>query len=198
MNPIRTFIAIELPDDLRRRIAAAQAELKQTRERVGWTRPENIHLTLRFLGDVAQERIPAVADAMGNAAAGFSVFSVTVAGLGAFPNLKRPRVLWVGVQDPGGELTELARRLENALNEIGFERERRPFRPHLTLGRVKSPPSRAFCDRLAQARFDPGQVRVSEIVLMKSDLRPTGAVYTPLNRVALSVSEKQKTEGLHE
>lgn len=186
MPTIRTFIAIELPNAIRAEIARVQAELRKANERIAWTKPGNIHLTLKFLGEVEQERIPAVGQALVGALNGFGPFRCGVKTLGVFPNFKRPRVLWVGVENETGEVIELAKKIEEALIHLGFSKENRKFTPHLTLGRVKAQLSGQFIQKYKQTTFDGGPVPVSEVVLIKSDLKPGGAVYTPLQRISLA------------
>jgi len=175
---VRTFIAIEFDDAIRRRLVQAQERLREAGCKVRWARAEQMHVTLKF---------GAVAEAMAHAAEAVAPFEVEVAGLGAFPPRGAPRVVWAGVEDPGGHVQQLQARLEPRLEGLGFERERRAFHPHLTLGRVKD---RHGADRLRERieghparRF--GRERIEELVLFQSELKPTGAVYTPLRRQRL-------------
>jgi 2'-5' RNA ligase len=187
MSKIRIFIAIDIPETQRAHLASLQSELRPLGGRVSWPRPEGIHLTLKFLGDVEESRINEVADAVTKAAVGRSSFKIRIAGTGAFPNVRRPRVLWVGVKDSSGLVRDLARSIENNLKDVGFPRENREFSPHLTLGRVKeSRGVEPLMDRLRGEKFDAGEFEVKEVVVVRSDLKPTGAVYTPLRRIPLS------------
>lgn len=185
MDTVRTFVAIELTPQLLRRLGALQDRLRQDVPAglVRWVRPEGIHLTLKFLGEVPAGRVDEIATAMRDACAGHKPFSFSIAGLGCFPGFRRPRVIWVGVDEPGGVLNALQRDVEEAMQGLGFAPERRPFSPHLTLGRVKgrAPAAvRALGEYVARAEVKVGEMKASEVSLMRSDLRPGGAVYTRL------------------
>jgi 2'-5' RNA ligase len=187
MAGIRSFVAIELPDEVRTALADLQAKLKaQTPPNVvRWARPESIHLTLQFLGDVAPGQVESIGHALQEIGAGQAPFTFQLRDLGVFPNPRRVRVVWVGVEESSGELTSLQKQINQALSPLGFEPEKRPFSPHITLGRADR---RAGQRDLAQVGEQivssqvgtVGQVRVDHITLMKSDLKPGGAVYTPL------------------
>ncbi|MEA3345385.1 MAG: RNA 2',3'-cyclic phosphodiesterase [Chloroflexota bacterium] len=192
---IRAFIAFELPDSLKESLMELQRELKGQVPQgvVRWTRPEGIHLTLKFLGQTPVDQIEDIAEALSSACAPFSPLTYTASGLGCFPNLRRPRVIWVGIEDPAGELSELQKAVEDACVESGFERERRAFHPHLTLGRVRRRASRgqrrAISELLQEREIASlGTVTVRKVSLIRSELRPTGAVYTTLREVKLHPS----------
>ncbi len=180
---IRTFIAIDLPDAVRQNIAALQEELKRDREKISWTKPENIHLTLKFLGDTDESKIDDIANIISGIASEYPAFRLNVSDLGVFPNFRRPRVLWVGLPNPPAALLEIAEKIESGLAEMGFAKEARPFSPHLTIGRVKAPLSDRFIKRLKNHAFAGGLFDVKEILIIKSDLHPQGAIYTPLRRI---------------
>lgn len=189
MAKLRTFICFELPVHVIETLAELQESLRPLSGGVRWTRPKGIHLTLKFLGDVDEESLPAVAQAVKVAASSTSAFDIQVIGAGAFPNIKRPRVFWVGVSEPSGELQRLQERIETALQPLGFERETRKFSPHLTIGRVK------FADHLKRITdffetepLAPVSFSADELVIMKSELKPGGAVYTPLHTIQLKPS----------
>jgi len=187
VGTLRTFIAIDIPEPQKERIASLQDRLRRLGGRIGWTRPEGIHLTLKFLGDVEEERVPLVAEAVARAASSTAPFEIEIAGAGAFPNLRRPRVLWVGITEPTGRLKGLARAIEQELVPLGFPPEGRDFSPHLTLGRVKDPRDvEPVVRALQQANFAGGTFVAREVRVMKSDLKPTGAEYTALHRIPLS------------
>jgi 2'-5' RNA ligase len=178
---IRAFICFDIPDRVKRRIGDLEQELRQSGAQVSWVRPENIHLTIKFLGDVPVARIESVREALELAAAHVSPFTVEVAGAGCFPSPRSPRVLWVGLGDTEGKLTELHRALESELARRGFPREAKKFSPHLTIGRVRSPQNAAqVAARLIGRGFEPDSFLVGEVILMRSELRPTGSVYTPV------------------
>ncbi len=185
---IRSFIAIELPSEVRLVLDQVQRELKGSVTGVRWVQPEGIHLTLKFLGSIPPEQVPAIAGAVREVVHGESPLALNVSGLGAFPNARRPRVIWVGIVGEVERLGRLQARLESALEPLGFSREERPFRPHLTVGRVKDPRrppdlTRALAETTVPAS-NPFDVR--EILVYKSDLRPTGAIYTKLQHLPLA------------
>jgi len=193
MEQIRAFIAIELSEDILSAIADLQRQLKKQvpEGTVRWVKPGGIHLTLQFLGDVPVVKINSIAQALTAACAPFHPFSVTVGGLGCFPNAKRPRVTWVGVDEPTGTLAALQKAIERAMVPLGFTPERRAFHPHLTLGRTKRQATRDQAQALGtlitttQIPF-LGQMNVRQVCLIRSDLRPTGAVYTRLAAAPLA------------
>lgn len=193
---IRTFIAIELNDTHRRALGEAQAQLKRdpAGRNVRWVPPENIHVTLKFLGGVDAGKIPAVERAVAEACVGIQPFTLTMEGVGAFPNLKRPRVVWIGIGGAIETVEQLANKIETACEALGFAREERPFSPHLTLGRVKreARPSdwQAIGAMIQNAQVGKlGEIQVASVSVMKSDLRPSGSVYTQLVQVSLSTSQ---------
>ena len=181
-DEIRAFIAVELPKGVKSFLKELSAKLKGFGGDVRWTRPEGIHLTLKFLGNIKSEQAPALGEAIKSVCGDCRRFPLDVAGVGAFPGLGRPRVIWTGLQDPLGRLVPLAAKLEDLVAEQGFEREKRPFRPHLTLGRVKS--GRVNPELVAAIRDMSdlaGPSFVAEhLVLFQSVLKPSGAEYTPL------------------
>lgn len=192
MEQIRTFIAIELNRDLKDSLVRLQDRLKrQAPERsVRWVQPAGIHLTLQFLGDVPAPRIASISQAVVTTCHGFGSFTIELAGLGCFPNPHRPRVVWVGVREPTGTLNRLQKAIESALVELDFEPEGRPFTPHLTLGRVQRNAGRSDQQRLGEliAASEVGllsAMTVSSVHVMRSDLRPSGAVYTVLAQAHL-------------
>ncbi|UCD85024.1 MAG: RNA 2',3'-cyclic phosphodiesterase [Deltaproteobacteria bacterium] len=189
MAGIRSFVAVELSPEIKDGITEIQERLRSSGADVRWVRPEGIHLTLKFLGDIEEEDIDNIAGCLKSAANGLNPFAVEIKEVGAFPNLRNPRTLWVGVTE-NRTLSSLQNEVEKALEGIGFPRENRPFRPHLTLGRVKSPKLKvklieALEKERAQEIFSPRQMSVEELTLFQSDLRPGGAVYTKLKTVKL-------------
>lgn len=192
VEQIRTFVAIELTDDLLKSLARLQERLERQapHRAVRWVRSGGIHLTLKFLGDVPKARVPRIIEALELACRGVAPFSFDVAGLGCFPNPRRPRVVWVGVQEPTGALARLHKAVEQELRGLGFVPEKRPFSPHLTLGRVRRNVSSTERQRLGALieKVDVGKLGrmpVASVSLIRSDLRPTGAVYTELARASL-------------
>jgi 2'-5' RNA ligase len=189
---LRAFIAAELPAGLREALGRLQAELARAGVRARWVRPEGIHLTLRFLGDVPAGAVAPLAETLAAAAAGQAVLSLAAVGLGVFPGARRPRVVWVGLAGEIGGLAGLQRRLEQALAARGFPPEERPFRPHLTLGRFgdAGPPGPVADALAAHAGRELARFELGELVLFRSELRPSGAVYTALARGALGARDE--------
>lgn len=193
---IRTFVAIELDTPLRKALAQVQTDLRNRLQkamgpdvRIQWVKPESVHLTLKFLGDIPEERVPEIVVALARVTGAYARWTVDVGGLGAFPDARVPRVLWVGLSGQVEGVTRLAADVERALVELGFAPEPKPFNPHLTLARIKEQ-SRAIgralaVDRMLERVAPIGTVMVNAIALMKSELKPSGAVYTKLCEVSL-------------
>jgi len=184
---IRAFIAVNLPASVKGALGELQKSMSQAGLKARWAQHMGIHVTLKFLGAVSDDRVPAIRAAMEEAAGGFRPMEARVAGVGAFPNERWPRVVWVGLDEPTGDMAALHVRLEAALEPLGFEPEGRPFRPHLTLARIKVP---ARAGRVAQALeehrgVDLGKITVDRIVLYQSALKPSGALSTALEEVFL-------------
>lgn len=180
---MRTFVAVAVPERIRDAVAAATDDLRRCGARVRWVNSDSLHFTLKFLGEVDAEELEAVDGALRRAARQASPTEVRVGGLGAFPNLRRPRVIWAGVEAEDPELERLHARIEGGLAELGFPPEDRAFRPHVTLGRVKSSRGlRPLTEAIEEnANLDFGKFQVREMVLYESRLGPTGARYTPLS-----------------
>jgi 2'-5' RNA ligase len=188
---VRCFVAIELPDEVKAGLKDIQAKLKSgSQAPVKWVDPYGVHLTLKFLGGVDAAKIPSISAAIAEAARGVSPFSLKVEGLGAFPNLRRVQVVWVGVSGEVDRLADLQQRIEKNLADLGFAPEKRRFTPHLTLARVRDQASLAEREGLGQliagAGFEaaPG-FPVAEVSLMKSQLTREGAIYSRLSTAAL-------------
>jgi 2'-5' RNA ligase len=149
---------------------------------VAWVPPDNLHVTVKFLGGVAPDRLEAVAEALGRVARAAAPFAVVVQGLGAFPTPARARVIWAGITTGAAELAALAAHVEDVLAPLGFDRERRPFSAHVTLGRVRAPRRDPGLARALEgtAGVQFGRFAVERLWLMQSDLSPRGAHYTPL------------------
>src|SRR5438132_530655 len=192
---LRAFIAIQLSDELKRQIGSVQAELKREVSgsglggkavkigKVGWTQPEGIHLTLKFLGDIQETQVEALREILHRAAASARPFTLEARGLGAFPNPRAPRVIWLGLHGSNDDMAELQRlqgAVEDGVAGLGFPKEARAFTPHLTLARIR--------DRVQAGALEPvltaqqnrvvGEFAASSVELIKSELRPSGAVYT--------------------
>ena len=184
---MRLFIAIELPDAIKRAIAQVQARLREGGASANWTRPEGIHLTLKFLGEVAEEKVPLIMQALTVAARGTGSLNLAVAGAGGFPNERVPRVLWLGLTGDVDRLTGMQDAVETAMAGLGFEREKRVFSPHLTLARVKFPKPRDNWQQRIEniADADLGEFEVGQVNLMESELKREGAVYRSIGNVKL-------------
>lgn len=185
---MRAFVAVEMSEPIRRAVADLVAELERTDAPVKWVRQENLHLTLKFLGEVTEDNVPKAIDILRRCADGVAQFRLEVKGVGGFPNLGRPRVVFVEARDTPPLARELARRLNREMTRAGVPREDRPFRNHVTIGRVRKPRLMpALAKRLEQcAERMFGTMTVAQVAFIKSDLRPDGPVYTPVEHVDLS------------
>lgn len=184
---MRLFFAVNLPADERDRLYGAVAPLRAAGLPVRWVPPENLHVTLWFLGTVPQPRVAAVREAGARAAAGVGAFDLRLEGVGAFPNARRPRVIWIGVAD-AEPLRRLHAALGRALAPLGFAPEDRPFQPHVTLGRVRDnarPADLARFGELAGAVAYAGAFPVHSLDLMRSELSPQGARYERIGAAPL-------------
>jgi 2'-5' RNA ligase len=187
MTTLRTFIAIELDGELKDNLGRLQDHLRsQVAPRsVRWVRPGAMHLTLKFLGDTPLDKVDEVKLALARAAAEVSPFTFALAGLGCFPNTRRPRVIWVGLQEVTGALVRLREAVETHVAPLGFPTEGRPFKPHLTLGRVQRYASKSEVREIgevvaASVAGIQDEMTVRQVHYIKSDLQPSGAVYTTL------------------
>lgn len=184
---MRTFIAIDLGPAIKERLAAFVSRLKPLGGDIKWVSRDSMHLTLKFLGEIDPARAAGVKDALAAVCSGRMSFSLACRGTGVFPPGSRsPRVLWVGVE-AGPELGLLQEEIEASCARLGFDRESRPFNPHLTLGRVKSPggSGRAVAE-LERARDEAfGEMSVRSVIFFESRLRPSGAEYAVLQEFAL-------------
>jgi 2'-5' RNA ligase len=195
VESIRAFIAVELTDDLRRALRSMQRQLQTApgASAVRWVAPENIHLTLKFLGNMDAARVTELSAALQTAVAGAAPFTLALRGLGCFPNTRRPNVIWVGVEGAVGEVAALAVRIEQAAAALGYPLEDRPFSPHLTVGRIKREArsdDRAVIGRAVESfpATELGVLRAEDVRLIKSDLRPDGPLYTTLATAPLGGS----------
>ena len=181
----RVFCAVELPDEVR---AQLQDHVNHLREAVAdvaasWTRVENIHLTLKFFGDLALDRIPKISAAASRATKEFSPIHISVGSTGVFPKPSRAQVLWIGVSDPSGELSALQRGLENEFAVEGFAKENRYFRPHLTIARIRKPEgARRLAETHLKTEFEPTEIKLTELIVFRSELSSKGSKYTALSR----------------
>ncbi len=191
MIGVRTFIAINMTDEIKETLIKIQSELKKANADVKWVSHEGMHITLKFLGNVIIGQLESVYQMVLEATSNFNQFSLSLTSVGAFPNLSSPKVVWVGVDKGKEECLELAKRIDDNLLRLGFPVEQKEVIPHLTLGRVKSPHGRNELSKLI-SNLKPksfGQMEVDKIEVMGSQLTPKGAIYTPLRELALMKGE---------
>lgn len=184
---IRTFIAVEVSQRVKDKLAQDIARFKATAPLVKWSKTENLHLTFKFLGDVKEPDLEDLFDAMAEAVEPMPAFTLEVKGVGAFPNWRHPRVIWAGSGEGEDDAIRLAGLVEDACAKLGYEREHRPYRPHLTLGRVKQPADAEGLSDTVRGLEDKlfGYLDVEAVVVFMSSLRRTGPVYSPMARFEL-------------
>lgn len=182
MEKIRSFLAIEIPEMLHPPMEELQKKLKVTRADVKWVAPQNMHFTLKFFGEISSEKIAQASQIIEPIVAHCQPFSISISGLGCFPSPYRPRVIWLGINTGNREMALLQKKIEEKLLAVGFPAEERAFTPHLTMGRIRSGRNLSDLQPLlaANQNWQVGTFEVREIVLFKSDLKPTGAIYTHL------------------
>ena len=192
MEQNRSFIAIELPDELKLELTRLETRLKLGKQPwVKWVDPYSVHLTLKFLGGIATDRVGEITRVMEEAVQGMSPFCLKVRELGVFPNLRRVQVVWVGMGGEVDKLGQLQQRLESNLVPLGFAPESRPFTPHLTLARLRDKAPLDERSRFGQlivgTRFEAaGTIKVDAVNLMRSQLTRGGAIYSLINSVRLT------------
>lgn len=187
MSRTRTFIAVGLSKAIRDRTVALQKKLARKEQGVKWVEPGNLHATLSFLGEVDDREVPGVCRIVSDQTSAQAAFPMTVEAVGAFPNARTPRILWVGVSQGSEELSRLYRELELSFAGLGYRRENRRYSPHVTLGRVRADQStEALAAALAgQVGWKGGDTRVQELLIMGSELTSSGPRYTVLGRARL-------------
>lgn len=192
MEKIRTFVAVQLPQEIHRRLAKIVGVLSGSGADVKWVAEDNFHVTMKFLGPVEQDHIPEVLRAIGSSLSGLAPFDLQLTDLGAFPRITHPSVIWAGISTGSKDLKTIAARLEAAMEPLGFKRESREFSAHVTLGRVRSMRGseqlRASMERLRNEEI--GHFTVQRIAVMKSDLKPSGPVYTPIAEFELEGTQR--------
>ncbi|GAK61221.1 2'-5' RNA ligase [Candidatus Vecturithrix granuli] len=188
MDTIRSFIAIKIPDTIQEKLAGIQEKLKQADAHISWVNSENIHLTLKFLGNIQEKQVADIIAAIKESVQNIAPFQLQIGYAGAFPNIRFPRVIWVGVtDDEQNSLKTLQEDLESRLTRLGFESEQGRFQPHLTLGRVRSQKNRSNLLRAIESMTNVwvGEIPVKAIYLVQSELKPTGSEYTDLAEVKI-------------
>jgi RNA 2',3'-cyclic 3'-phosphodiesterase len=184
---IRTFIAVDIDRQTVKKISEALVQLKPRVPGIRWGSFTNFHFTLKFLGDIEETKVNSIADALELELRPFPRFTINAKGLGVFPNIKRPRVLWIGLE--GKELKDLASKVEKAVEPLGFMPEKRQFQPHLTVGRWREfvDSSRTLGEELERWKsYEFGESTVAEVIFFQSVLKPEGAAYHALKTVALA------------
>ena len=185
---VRTFVAVEIGQDVRARAATLIRQLRNSGAKVKWVDPGSMHFTMKFLGEVDVREVPAICKAVSQSVAGISPFEIEVRGAGAFPTVHRPRTVWVGVGQGSEGMVALHDAVEGGLAELGFRTEGRRFRPHLTIGRVRaSPTGIPELGKLIEqnADFEAGESIVEDVVVFSSELAPHGPVYEVLGHAEL-------------
>ncbi len=194
---IRTFIAVDLPENVKEAIGQVSEQLQDilSETSVRWVNPEKIHLTLKFLGDVSRENISIIQKILESEASKRQGMEIGIGGIGAFPKIRHPRVIWIGVEAPS-ELFDLRRGIESGVARLGYNYDKYDFKPHLTLGRISRKASAQDVRRVGKALHDSavgfiGVARISAVHLYRSDLQPEGAKYTQLFSAELQDQENQ-------
>lgn len=182
---VRVFCAVEVSRKVREAAAAHAERLRREfpYARPSWARPEGLHITLKFIGDVEAPHVRALSRAAGAAAISVRPFCLTIDESGTFPPRGAPRILWLGVRDESGRLSQLRRRLERECQAAGFPREERAFKPHLTVARLRTPKdAHALSEAHRRMPFGPHRFQVSELLVIRSELSPGGSRYTTISR----------------
>lgn len=187
MAQLRTFVAFEISEELRDAGRDVIRQLSEVADGVRWVKPQNMHVTLKFLGEVEDRELNDVCRAVSGAAAGLSSFSLDCRSVGAFPNTKRPATLWMGLDDPHDQLHHLQGRIEESAAAIGFAQEHRPYRGHITLGRIRTRrengPLTTMLNEMANREF--ADFSVNELIVFSSEMERSGPVYTAISRIPL-------------
>ena len=185
---MRTFVAVEASMEVRGNAHRLMERLRRAEAKVKWVAPENVHLTLKFLGDIPDTEISHVCDAVARAVSEVSPFKIDCVGAGAFPESSRPRTVWIGVGEGAEFVKELYMAVDQSLHGLGLPAEGRRFKPHLTIGRVRGggPATRMLGQRIGEhISFKAGQILVDEVVIFSSELGRHGPAYVPLSHIEL-------------
>ena len=185
----RVFCAIEIPENIRQRIAQHAQQLHEALPDVqaSWTKPDNIHLTLKFFGNISQQQVLRASQAAARAVEGLRSSTIHIEGAGSFPPRGPAKVLWIGISDPAGTLIQLQQKFDSECEREGFPKEARAFHPHLTVARLRTARgARALADRHKQLEFEGGDVYVSSLILFRSELSSKGSTYTRISTYRLA------------
>jgi 2'-5' RNA ligase len=183
---MRLFVAVELDEYVRSQLRDIQEGLRRSCDGVRWIPPVQLHVTLRFLGEVPDADVPALSDAVARGAADGAPFSMALAGCGCFPPRGQVRIVWAGIHEPSGMLLKSAEAINREIDRLGYPRERRPFSPHITIGRVREDRSGGRIRAAAEAfSFRETEQSVASVTLMQSVLSPKGPTYTPVSKAIL-------------
>lgn len=180
---IRSFLAFELPSEIKKVVARVSEELRQSTLKARWVKVDNIHLTVVFMGNIETEDIPAIAQGVNEVCQTFGSFDLSIKGVGCFPNRSNPRVLWLGLDGDLEPMSDFRDALQGNLTGFGIKEEKRKFKPHLTLGRFRKPKKMDSNEEQLLSKYEDLSSPVcslKELILFKSDLKPTGAVYTKM------------------
>ena len=181
---IRIFIALELPEEVKKEIKEIQRRLVIKDAKIRWVSKENTHLTLKFLGSVEGSLMPDIYESIEKSSKSFHSFQLNLSGAGLFPERGRPKIIWAGIGGQTSDLESLAEECDSAIHQIGFKKENRKFRPHVTIGRIKRlSGAEDLSRRLDDLEVDPVKFKAAKVNIIKSDLTSSGAVYTILNSI---------------
>ena len=182
---IRAFIAVEIDQSLKQKISELISKLKKSDTNIKWVNENQIHFTLKFLGNIEESKVQAISAVLKSITSHSKEFALTLSDIGAFPNMKRPRVIWIGADKGADNLKILADKIEIELEKLGFEKEKREFKSHLTLGRVKNSKNKKRDSdhflKLQKWSLSLGEIKIDKLILFQSTLTPKGAIYTPLS-----------------
>ena len=190
MPTIRSFIAVDTAPEVKTAIVDVEERLRATNAEVRWESIEKFHITLKFLGNVGEAKLHSLENRLEEVLSPFPAFNMTYQGVGCFPNQHHPRIIWIGAENDDGTLRRIQESIEGVAESFGFQREERQFHPHITIGRVKGSKNlKALVTELGNATFTPHSSLIREVLLMKSDLKPSGSVYTVLRTIHLKGEE---------
>ena len=178
---------MDLPEETREEIGRFQSKLKKSGADVNWVKTDRMHLTLKFLGDTEENRLPTLIEALNRIAQGHPCFAFSLDGVGAFPKMEHPRILWIGIQEGREALVSWAQKIEEGCGELGFPAEERPFSAHLTVGRIRSAKNLPdLVEKLQTAQFRSSHpIPIDRVILFQSVLGPHGPTYIPLAQIPL-------------